>query len=81
MLSADFLDRFNDQEHAAHAGGIVDSMTYGFAAAKQASKVTCVNDWFYRGQGAQRLASVLQAHRDLPVPAVLQVLVKRVCGE
>jgi hypothetical protein len=81
MLSADFLDRFNDQERAAYAGGIVDSMAYGFAAAKQESKAVCVNNWFYRGQGPQQLASVLQAHRDLPVPGVLQVLVKRLCGE
>jgi hypothetical protein len=66
---------------SGHAGGIVDSMAYGFAAAKQESKAVCVNDWFYRGQGPQQLASVLKAHRDLPVPGVLQVLVKRLCGE
>jgi hypothetical protein len=72
MLASDFLDKLTDVQRSAYLEGALEML-----ATAQGSP--CGYDWYYRGPGPQQLAAVLTKHRDLPVAAVLQALVKKQC--
>jgi hypothetical protein len=52
MLSSEFLDRLNGDQRAAYIDGAVEMLAYGYAAAGDQKKASCVLDWYYRGAGS-----------------------------
>ena len=85
QLNAGFvLNKMSSKESGAYISGIIEGLAYSRYLRDKPSEtgMQCIYDWYYGGNGqGKAIWPLLKRHEDKPVGVLLQVLIKKQCGE
>jgi hypothetical protein len=82
ITAGDFLDRMNSDERTAYLPGAIEMAMYAASAdEKSNAKASCIERWYYGGEGqAQRtIIATFERYKDQPAVGLLRVLINRAC--
>jgi len=85
LTADDVLNKMGADERFSYVSGVIDGLAYArwLSDRPDDTGMQCIYSWYYNGEAAkhQLIDTWFERHLDMPVDALLYVLIKRECGE
>lgn len=81
LTGGDILDKMNSDQRGSYLAGSVEMAAFLTSLEGNKERASCIMDWYYKQNGIDSIVAMLSKYKDRQALPVLQVLIKRACGE
>ena len=81
LTGGDILDKMNTDQRASYLAGSVEMAAFLSVNEGNAERAKCIMDWYRDKNGIDAVVDMLAQYKEKQALPVLQVLIKRACGD